>query len=93
MDTRKTTKNADSYRIKIYRSAMRGWHCISAYAEITVLGTYATAVIDETENGWSASVNFDGFEYRAGGRRQMDAATSLCEMIVATMNAKASRIA
>lgn len=75
------------YSLKVYRETMRGWHVEPSHAFIWGLGKPTRVSLTQTVKGWCAKVEVDGVEYRAEGRRQIDAARDVADQIVANITA------
>ena len=83
----KTETNNNASYVKVCRASMRGWNYFPAYAHIRLLGCYVNASLKATDKAWCASAQWYGVEYRAEGRRQMDAAIALANLIIKSQNA------
>lgn len=77
-----------AHHIKVWRESVRGWHAFPATACINVNGNngpYVSAKLRKTDKGWEAFGECRGREYRAEGRRQIDAATALADRIASDL--------
>jgi len=67
--------------VRVYRASMRGWHCFDPHAHIVIDNCCVTAKLTATASGWCAEAQWNGVTYSANGRRQIDAAIAVGDLM------------